>query len=482
MADTIPEDVRHHAETIKNGANEHFKNHHYAKAIEGYTEAIKMNPYVAAYFANRSFAYLRSEAPGAAKEDASKALELDKNYIKAYYRRAAALLALGKYKDALADFKTVARVCPKDKDAQEKLKACEKVVKQNAFFAAIASEYNEKSVTDSLEVEHMILESDYKGPHLPAEGITREFVMDMIETFRSQKLIAKKYAYTMLVHIKKLLQTLPTVVDFMIPHKGKVTVCGDVHGQYYDLLNIFKLNGYPSEDNPYIFNGDFVDRGSFSVEVIFTLFGFKLLYPNHFHLVRGNHESVNMNKMYGFDGEVKSKYADKMAEVFHEVYRQLPLGMLVQNKVLILHGGLFSRDDVTVDELRKIDRNREPPESGLMCEMLWSDPQPEPGRSASKRGVGCQFGPDVTDNFLKRNNLELLIRSHEVKNDGYEVAHDGKCITIFSAPNYCDQMGNKGAFIHLREDCVPTFTTFDAVPHPNVKPMAYAPNFNFLGM
>ncbi|KFZ49197.1 Serine/threonine-protein phosphatase 5, partial [Antrostomus carolinensis] len=100
----------------------------------------------------------------------------------------------------------------------------------------------------------------------------------------------------------------------------KVTVCGDTHGQYYDLLNIFELNGLPSESNPYIFNGDFVDRGSFSVEVILTLFGFKLLYPDHFHLLRGNHETDNMNQIYGFEGEVKAKYTAQMFALFSEVF------------------------------------------------------------------------------------------------------------------------------------------------------------------
>lgn len=101
-----------------------------------------------------------------------------------------------------------------------------------------------------------------------------------------------------------------------------------------------------------------------------------------------------------------------------------------------MHGGLFSRDDVTLAEIRSIDRNRQPPEEGPMCELLWSDPMPQNGRAPSKRGVGCQFGPDVTQKFLKLNKLDYVIRSHEVKNDGYEVAHDGQCITVFSAPNY----------------------------------------------
>jgi len=151
----------------------------------------------------------------------------------------------------------------------------------------------------------------------------------------------------------------------------------------------------------------------------------------------GNHESINMNQMYGFTGEVTAKYSSTMADMFTQVYNFLPLCHLLNNKVLVMHGGLFSSDEVTIDDLRNVERNRQPPEEGIMCELLWSDPQPQNGRSPSKRGVGCQFGPDVTENFLKKNNLEYVIRSHEVKDMGYEVAHNGKCITVFSAPNYC---------------------------------------------
>lgn len=201
-------------------------------------------------------------------------------------------------------------------------------------------------------------------------------------------------------------------------------------------MNIFEINGLPSETNPYLFNGDFVDRGSFSVECIFTLFGFKLLYPNHFFMSRGNHESINMNQMYGFTGEVTAKYTSTMADMFTQVFNWLPLCHCINNKILIMHGGLFSTDNVTLDDLRKIERNRQPPEEGLMCELLWSDPQEAIGRGPSKRGVGIQFGPDVTKRFCEKNNLEYVVRSHEVKDAGYEVTHNGQCITVFSAPNY----------------------------------------------
>uniref|UniRef100_A0A667Z1F5 Serine/threonine-protein phosphatase n=1 Tax=Myripristis murdjan TaxID=586833 RepID=A0A667Z1F5_9TELE len=355
----------------------------------------------------------------------------------------------------------VVRVRPNDKDAKMKYQECNKIVKQKAFERAIASDEIKKSVVDSLDIENMTIEDEYAGPKLEDGKVTLKFMKEMMDWFKDQKKLHRKCAY----------QT------------EKITICGDTHGQFYDLLNIFELNGLPSQTNPYLFNGDFVDRGSFSVEVILTLFGFKLLYPDCFHLLRGNHETDNMNQMYGFEGEVKAKYTAQMFQLFSEVFQWLPLAQCINSKVLVMHGGLFSEDGVTLDDLRKIDRNRQPPDSGPMCDLLWSDPQPQNGRSISKRGVSCQFGPDVTERFLEQNKLDFIVRSHEVKAEGYEVTHSGKCITVFSAPNYCDQMGNKGAYIHLRgSDLKPEFHQFTAVPHPNVKPMAYANTLMQMGM
>lgn len=251
-------------------------------------------------------------------------------------------------------------------------------------------------------------------------------------------------------------------------------VCGDTHGQYYDTCNIFEQYGLPSPCNPYLFNGDFVDRGSFSVENVYLLFCFKLLYPSYFHLTRGNHETKNMNRMYGFEGEVKAKLDATTMDLFTEIFNALPLAGVIDKKVFVVHGGLFQKDGVTLSDITKINRFREPPEEGLMSDLLWSDPQPFPGRGPSKRGVGQSFGPDITEAFLKNNNLEMIVRSHEVMEEGYSVIHNGKLVTVFSAPNYCDQMGNKGGMVRFDKDCKPTYCSFTAVPHPPVKPMSYA--------
>ncbi|GJQ76366.1 PpD3 [Trypoxylus dichotomus] len=463
------------AEKFKAQANERFQKQDYNAAIELYTKAIETNDSVAIYYGNRSFAYLKTECFGYALSDASKAIELDKSYIKGYYRRAAAYMSSGKFKEALKDFEYVAKVRPNDKDAKLKYMECNKIVKKIAFEKAISVEDIRKTIADTINLDAMTIENEYNGPELEDGNVTLTFMKELMELYKKQGKLHRKYAYKILLDIKSYFVDQPSLVDIKIGDDDKFTVCGDIHGQFYDLMNIFELNGLPSPTNPYLFNGDFVDRGSFSVECIFTLFGFKLLYPEHFFMSRGNHESATMNQIYGFHGEVKAKYTSQMAELFTEVYNWLPLAHCLNNRVLVMHGGLFSQDDVTLDDIRNIDRNRQPPEEGPMCELLWSDPQPQNGRAPSKRGTGCQFGPDVTKKFLSLNKLDYIIRSHEVKNDGYEVAHEGKCITVFSAPNYCDTMGNKGAFITLRgKDMKPNFTTYEAVPHPNIQPMAYA--------
>lgn len=461
------------ADDLRREANNFFKKQQYDDAIELYTKAIDLKPDDPALYGNRSFAYLKTECFGYALNDATKAIELDKNYVKGYYRRATAYMSLGKFKNALHDYEMVIKVKPNDGDAKTKYHECNKIIKKLAFEKAIS--ISEKSCFESIDFEGISIEDEYNGPVLENGKVTENFMKKLLETYKGQGKLHKKYAYQMLLDVKQIFQSQPSLVDIKIEEDRHFTVCGDIHGQFYDLLNIFELNGLPSETNPYLFNGDFVDRGPFSVECIFTLFGFKLLYPNHFFMSRGNHESITMNQMYGFDGEVRAKYTSQMMDLFTEVYNYLPLSHCINDKVLVMHGGLFSKDGVTLQDIKNIERNRQPPEEGLMCDLLWSDPQPFPGRAPSKRGVGIQFGPDVTNAFLTSNKLDYIIRSHEVKNEGYELAHDKKCITVFSAPNYCDTMGNKGAFAKLDgKTLTPVFTSYDAVPHPDVKTMAYA--------
>ncbi|KAG9509812.1 Serine/threonine-protein phosphatase 5 [Fragariocoptes setiger] len=484
------------AKECRLAANDLFKRGLISMALDKYTECIDLliknltsaqqgdnnsgsiNNDIACCYANRSLANMKLEMYGSALTDASKAIEYDPTYIKGYYRRAAAYMALGKHKLALDDLRKIAATAENDKFVHSKIKACEKIIHQIRFEKAISVDSrNSRPLAYTIDCDSLAVEGSYRGPHLDESGkVTLDFIHELINHYKEQKILHKKYALKILCNVYDLFAKSPTLIDLTVPSDGKITICGDIHGQFYDLLHIFELNGLPSETNPYLFNGDVVDRGSWSIECILLLLSFKLLYPNHFYITRGNHEAHSINQIYGFQGECRVKYSQTMYELFTEVFQVLPLAYCINERVLVMHGGLFSSDDVTLDDIRKIDRNRQPPDEGLMCELLWSDPMPQDGRAMSKRGIAIQFGPDVTEKFCQRNNLDYIIRSHEAKTLGYERAHNNRCITIFSAPNYCDSMGNDGAFIRLSGSDLsnPEFVQFQASPHPDLKPMAYA--------
>jgi len=323
----------------------------------------------------------------------------------------------------------VLKKLPKDEIARAQFDLCNRSVKRDAFLKAIEVA-DEGSAADGLDLDAMAVEDSYDGMRLGTE-MTPEFIEDMITRFRNGKKIHKKYVFQIVLAVKELVHEEPTMVECAIEEGHKLTVCGDTHGQFFDLLEIFRLNGSPTATHGYLFNGDFVDRGSWSTEVALTLYAYKWLYPKTFFLNRGNHETDDMNRMYGFEGECRHKYTERVFKLFSESFSALPLATLIGGKFLTLHGGLFSDDAVSLDDIRKLNRHRQrqPGQSGLMMEMLWTDPQPQPGRGPSKRGVGLQFGPDVTKRFCEKNGLEAVIRSHEVRMDGYEVEHDGRCIT-----------------------------------------------------
>jgi serine/threonine-protein phosphatase 5 len=461
----------------------------FVQAIDAYSSGLEYAPTHAVLLSNRALAYIKLENYGLALQDADHAIAADPTYAKAYYRRASANFALHHFKLARKDFRTVVKLKPKDKDGKVKLAAVEKAIREEAFAKAIEAEQT-APLSVTFDVNAIDVPSTYTGPHptgsyqpdqeaalfeSPGQQLPKEFVLAAMEYFKQQQLIHKRYVARLLIACATYYAKEPTLMRIRLPSAdSRITVCGDTHGQYYDVLNIFELNGMPSKDNPYLFNGDFVDRGSFSVEVILTLLLWKMHDPACIYLTRGNHETKNMNKIYGFEGEVKAKYDDKIFQLFLEVFSWLPLAAVIEDQVFVTHGGIPVDETVMLEDISNTKRGMEPPESGIMSDLLWSDPQPFPGKSPSKRGVGFAFGPDIAQAFLQRNHLKFIIRSHEVKEEGYLVEHDGKTITVFSAPNYCDSMGNKGAFIHLDATMEPRFTKFEAVPHPNVKPMAYA--------
>ena len=201
-----------------------------------------------------------------------------------------------------------------------------------------------------------------------------------MEHFRDQKKLHKRYALQIIEIATETLSKYKALVEYNVAPEEQFTVCGDIHGQYYDLANIFKLNGNPALNNKYLFNGDFVDRGSFSVECILTLVAWKASNPDVIHLTRGNHEARTVNMIYGFKGEVETKYGADVYEAFCKLFCTLPLAYTLNNRVMICHGGLFTEDGVKLEDIKKIDRFREPPEKGLMCDLLWADPKASNGR------------------------------------------------------------------------------------------------------
>lgn len=493
-------DAEEKAAGFKDLGNQELAKGHYLQAIELYSEGLQYRPTNAILLANRALAFIKVENYGLALLDSDLAIESEPSYAKGYYRRASANFALHHFKLARKDFRAVCKLTPKSKDARAKLAEVEKEIREEAFSKAIEADQTAplSSTYDPSTIE--VLESSYDGPHPSQDGsllvdmdaeaalfqpgcLPRDFVMAACQHFKNEKLIHRRYVARVLLAARTYFASLASLVEIGVPTQPpshdqmatpRITVCGDTHGQYYDVLNIFEMNGWPDATNPYLFNGDFVDRGSFSVEVILCFLLWKLHDPTCIYLSRGNHETKNMNRIYGFEGEVKAKYDDKIFQLFLELFEWLPLAAVIGKKIFVTHGGLPVDPNVTLDDVRNVKRGMEPPEKGLMSDLLWSDPQPFPGKSPSKRGVGFAFGPDITTAFLERNNLNLLVRSHEVKEEGYLVEHGGKTITVFSAPNYCDTMGNKGAFIHFDASLEPKFTQYEAVKHPNVKPMAYA--------
>uniref|UniRef100_A0A060SZJ0 Serine/threonine-protein phosphatase n=1 Tax=Blastobotrys adeninivorans TaxID=409370 RepID=A0A060SZJ0_BLAAD len=480
---------------LKQEGNKAFVEKRYTHALECYTKAIEKDDTQAVLYANRAQALIRLEEFGNAIADATKAIELDANYAKAYYRRAVAKMAIMKHQEALADFKLVVVKAPGDAGAKAQLAECQKMVRRLAFERAIEVEKG-PSVSETIDLDSVRMDNE-GGPTLDIEDrtekgarknsgitvkMTQEFIDQMIEGFKNKKLLPRKYVYAIVLNALALFEKDPTVVDINVGEGETLTVCGDTHGQFYDLLEIFRKNGKPSATHKYLFNGDFVDRGSWSTEVALTLYCYKLLYPQSFFINRGNHETDNMNKVYGFEGECQAKYvSEQVFKLFSESFSALPLASLIGNSYFVVHGGLFSTDGVTLDQIRKLDRfaQRQPGTEGMMTDMLWTDPQPDNGRKASKRGVGIEFGPDVTKRFCHDNNLKAVIRSHEVRMEGYSKEHDGQLITVFSAPNYCDSEGNKGAYINVDSKLELSFEQFTAVPHPDIRPMAYASRLAF---
>lgn len=239
--------------------------------------------------------------------------------------------------------------------------------------------------------------------------------------------------------------------------EAPVNIVGDIHGQYQDLLRHFEKTGYPPDAN-YLFLGDYVDRGRESIETICILLAYKIKYPENFFLLRGNHECAGLNRMYGFYDECKRKYSIKLWKTFVDVFNCLPVAAVIEGTIFCAHAGL-SPQLYDLDLIIDIERPIEVPQHGLLCDILWSDPDAHAtGWEPSDRGVSYRFGPDVVESFLSKNNLSLVVRAHQVVEDGYEFFHQRSLVTLFSAPNYCGKFDNAGAIMQVKEDLTCSFS------------------------
>lgn len=249
--------------------------------------------------------------------------------------------------------------------------------------------------------------------------------------------------------------------------RAPVVVCGDIHGQFEDLMELFTISGPIPEVN-YLFMGDYVDRGYSSVECVSLLLCLKVRYPNRVTILRGNHESRQTTKIYGFYDECVEKYGTaQMWTIFTGLFNFMPLAAIVDNCIFCLHGGL-SPSAKTIDRIQSINRIQEIPHDGPMSDLLWSDPGENTGWGQSPRGAGFYWGSDISKEFIAKNNLTNIYRAHQLVMGGYNWEHSNQVATIFSAPNYCYRCGNDAAVMELSDNLVYKPITYKSAPNLNI--------------
>ncbi|PVU91345.1 hypothetical protein BB559_004176 [Furculomyces boomerangus] len=303
-----------------------------------------------------------------------------------------------------------------------------------------------------------------------------DFIKDF---FFNEGRLTESQAERLLTKATEVFKLEPTMVEVDSP----VTICGDVHGQYYDLMKLFEVGGDPKELN-YLFMGDYVDRGYFSIECLMYLYSLKIRYPKTFFMLRGNHECQHLTDYFTFKLECTHKYSENIYKLAVQSFRALPLAGLVNKQFLCIHGGL-SPELHTLEDFKGINRFREPPTHGLLCDLLWADPVEDFGHEKNKtffinnhaRGCSFFYNYHAASSFLEENNLLSVVRAHEAQDAGYRMYRKSKqtgfptVITIFSAPNYLDVYNNKAAVLKYSNN-VMNIRQFNSSSHPY-----WLPNF-----
>ena len=288
--------------------------------------------------------------------------------------------------------------------------------------------------------------------------------------------ISKKDLLSLLSKFTSIVKKENNILKIQDP----VTIVGDIHGQYYDLLKILEVGGNP-EQTKYIFLGDYVDRGSFSIEVWVLLIALKINFPESIIMLRGNHESRQMTSFFNFLTECKLKYDEEVYEKIMTAFDSLPLGAIINDKFFAVHGGISPYLN-KLSEIYSVSRFIETPKDGALCDFLWSDPIEDDNEALvceweenSNRGCSFNFGAKALLPYLSGNNLVSVIRAHEAQLEGFKMYKWNKkidfpsCVTVFSAANYCDVYGNKGAIIKFKNNQF-NLVQFNCSPHPFLLP------------
>lgn len=264
-----------------------------------------------------------------------------------------------------------------------------------------------------------------------------------------QSTLSQREILFLLAQARDKLQQEATLLEI----EGPVNVVGDLHGQFLDMMRIFEALGHPPTQR-YLFLGDYVDRGPNSIDTISLLLCFKVMFPDQVFLLRGNHETPEVCRIYGFYDECKRRYSIKLWRMFTHVFRYLPIAAVIGKRIFCAHGGL-SPQLHRLEDLKSLVKPIDVFEGSMVEDVLWSDPEPDAiGWRASSRGVSYVYGMQVLEEFLQRNELDLVCRAHEVVEDGYEFFGDRRLLTIFSATNYCGQFDNCGGVLRVDSQLV----------------------------